>query len=320
MSPRALVTGAAGFVGQYVARRLLADGWEVTGASASPSPGDGTLSASERSAVRWHTVDLRGAGATGALLDAVRPDAIIHLAGIAHVVTAQEDPGLTYEVNIGICARLLAGVRTRRDGGSLDPVVLVVGSAEQYGRHDAADLPLRESAEQRPQTVYAATKAAQEVVALEAFRGAGVRVVCTRSFNHGGPGQAATFLIPSLARRIKALARDGTRALSLGNATPVRDWLHVDDVARAYVALLARGEPGTVYNVASGTGRDVAAIARRILALVGAEADLTTDPALVRAVDVPALVGDATRLQAATGWVPAKSFDDLLADVLDASP
>ena len=319
MSKRALVTGAAGFVGQYVARRLLADGWEVTGASNTAPSSGGVLSASERAAVRWESLDLRTTAAIEGVLDLARPDAVLHLAGIAHVVSAQEDPGLTVDVNVGICARLLAAVRARRAAGTLDPMVLVVGSAEQYGRHDAADLPLREEAEQRPHTVYAATKAAQEVLALEAHRGAGVRVVCTRSFNHSGPGQAPGFLLPSLARRIRAIQRSGG-ALALGNTASVRDWLHVDDVARAYVSLLAHGQAGTAYNVASGTGRDVASIARRLLELSGVASELKSDPALVREVDVPTLVGDPTRLRAATGWTPVKSFDDLLADVLDAAP
>lgn len=315
------MTGAAGFVGQYVARQLLADGWDVVGVSAAPSARNAdALSDGERASVRWITQDLRAPGCFDHVLDDARPDAILHLAGIAHVVSAQTDPGLAYDVNIGLCGRLLAAVRARRAVGALDPVVLVIGSAEQYGRHEASELPLREDAEQRPLTVYAATKAAQEVVALEAVRGAGVRVVCTRSFNHSGPGQADNFLIPSLAVRAKALRRSGGGSLPLGNTSSVRDWLHVADVARAYVALLSRGVPGTAYNVASGTGYDVETIARRVLALAGVEAELTTDPALVRAVDVPALVGDPSRLQLATGWSPAKSFDDLLENVLDAAP
>lgn len=319
MSRRALVTGAGGFVGQYVARRLLADGWAVTGASAAPAGDGGTLTASERAAVRWVTGDLRDDAVLLPLL-AEGPDAIVHLAGIAHVVSAQQAPSLAFEVNTGIGARMLAHLRPRRAAGIADPVILMVGSGEQYGRHDAADLPLQESAEQRPLTVYAATKAAQEVLALEAHRGAGLRVVCTRSFNHAGRGQAPGFLLPALAGRARALKAEGGRQMLMGNTTPVRDWLHVDDVAAAYVALLARGVPGTAYNVASGVGHDVATIARRVLALAGVEAELGTDPALVRAVDVPVLVGDPSRLQAATGWTPAKTLDDILSDVLDAAP
>jgi GDP-4-dehydro-6-deoxy-D-mannose reductase len=316
---RALVTGAGGFAGQYVARQLLADGWTVIGASAAPPAAGGALSPAEQGAVRWVIGDLRDDAVLLPLLDEA-PDAILHLAGIAHVVSAQQAPSLAFEVNTGIGARMLAHLRVRRAAGTADPVVLMVGSGEQYGRHDAAALPLREDAPQRPLTVYAATKAAQEVLALEAHRGGGLRVVCTRSFNHAGRGQAPGFLLSSLAERARALKATGGRALVLGNVTPVRDWLHVSDVARAYVALLAHGEPGTAYNVASGIGHDVATVARRVLALAGVDATLETDPALVRPVDVPALVGDPSRLQAATGWTPAKTLDDILSDVLDAAP
>lgn len=317
MTKHALVTGAAGFVGQHVARRLLRDGWTVTGASASAAV-PGILDAGELAAVRWETIDLRERGRFAPLLDAA-PDAIIHLAGIAHVVVAQGDPDAAYDVNIGIAGRLLAEVRTRREAGTLDPVVLVIGSGEQYGRHDASAMPLGEETPQRPETVYAATKAAQEIVALEAHRSAGVRVVCTRSFNHSGVGQHPEFLLPSLVRRVLALRQSGERRLRMGTTTSVRDYLHVDDVARAYVALLDRATPGVAYNVASGHGTDVATLARRICARVGVDVEPWTDPTLVRPVDVPVLVGDSTRLRTATGWVPARTLDDILDDLIHAA-
>ena len=312
------MTGAAGFVGQHVTQLLLADGWAVTGASAA-LPGGGALSPAERDAVDWRTLDLRDGDRIGPLLDAVRPDAIVHLAGIAHLVTAAGDPALTRAVNTGICERLLGELRPRRAAGDIDPVVLVVGSAEQYGPHDPAEMPLREEAEQRPVSVYAQAKAEQEALALAAHRDHGALVVCTRSFNHGGPGQHGDFLLPSLVRRVRALKAAGARELPLGNTAPVRDFLHVRDVARAYVALLGGGAGGTVYNVASGIGRDIGAIARSVCAAAGLDAELVTDAALVRPVEVPALVGDASRLRTATGWAPALSFDDLIADVMHAA-
>lgn len=318
MTKRALVTGAAGFVGQHVTQLLLNDGWSVTGVSAA-SPAGGVLRPEEVAAVAWHTLDLRDGTRIGPLLDDARPDAIVHLAGIAHVMTAEADPSLTRDVNVGICARLLAELRVRRAAGTIDPVVLVIGSAEQYGSHDPSEMPLREEAAQRPLTVYARTKAEQEEIARAAHRTEGARVVCTRSFNHSGPGQHQDFLLPSLVRRVRSLRAAGGGTLKLGNTAPVRDFLHVRDVARAYVALLGRGEAGAVYNVASGVGRDIAAIARAICVAAGLDADIATDPAFVRPVDVAALVGDATRLRSATGWAPTLSFDDLIADVMHAA-
>src|SRR5207249_4082271 len=82
------------------------------------------------------------------------------------------------------------------------------------------------------------------------------------------------------------------------------------------IALAERGAAGEVYNVASGIGTSVGELARRVLARAGLQAAVESDPALVRAADVPALVGDATKLRTATGWVPRRSLDDLLDDLI----
>lgn len=321
---RALVTGAAGFVGQWLVRELLAAGHEVTGLTpVDPSVAATLLSTDEQADVDWLMGDVRRTEDVRRALDVAPPDVVYHLAGVSSVTAANSDPGAATEVNVVGAARLLGEVRVRRRVGVLDPAVVIVGSGEQYGRHDKSELPLTEDAEQRPLTVYAATKAAQEVLALEAFRSEGVRVVATRSFNHSGPGQAPGYLLPSLVRRALALragaANGGERraALSLGNTSSVRDFLHVADVAAAYIALAARGRSGEIYNVSSGVGVSVKELAVQVLAATGVKAPLATDPALARPVDVPALVGDNTRLRDATGWAPTRTLRTLIDDLVE---
>ncbi|HYD51891.1 MAG TPA: GDP-mannose 4,6-dehydratase, partial [Gemmatimonadaceae bacterium] len=235
---------------------------------------------------------------------------------VSYVPDAAASSVEAYDVNVLGLARLLEALRPRRAAGALDPVVLCVGSGEQYGRHQDADLPLPETAEQRPLSVYAASKAAQEQVALQAFRAEGVRVVATRSFNHSGPGQSPRFLLPALAARVRDRPRGSSAPLLLGNTTPVRDFLHVADVAEAYCLLAERGEPGEAYNVASGEGIAVDALARRVLQRAGVTADISQDPSLVRPVDLPALVGSADKLRRVTGWRPRHTIDDLIDDLL----
>ncbi|HEU4642847.1 MAG TPA: NAD-dependent epimerase/dehydratase family protein [Gemmatimonadaceae bacterium] len=316
---RALVTGAAGFVGQWLCLELLREGWEVAGARLGDGIPDGALSAEARGAVRWVACDVTVAADLRGALDAARPDAVFHLAGIASVPQATADPGHAFDVNAGAAVRLLAEIAARRRAGTLDPTVLVVGSGEQYGRHDVAEQPLGEGAEQRPLNSYAASKAAQEVAALAACRADGVRVIVTRSFNHSGPGQSDRFVLPALVRRALALRDSGGSILALGNATPVRDFLHVADVARAYRLLAERGAVGEAYNVARGTGVDVATLAARVLALAGADARLQSDPALVRPVEVPVLVGSPAKLRAATGWTAEHSLDSIIEDLIRAT-
>lgn len=315
MTPRALVTGGAGFVGRWVARALLARGYAVTSLGLHGGEAGHVLTAEEGAAVEWRTADLRDGEAVRAALEAVRPDAILHLAAVSFVPAAAASSAAAYETNVIGLARLLEALRPLRAAGTCDPRVLVVGSGEQYGRHDPGELPLAETAEQRPLTVYAASKAAQEQVALQAHRGEGVHAIAARSFNHSGAGQHPNFLLPALVRRAGALPRSGG-ALVMGNLDPVRDFLHVADVAEAYCLLLERGAPGEAYNVCSGTGTSVRALAERVLQRTGTTADISQDPALVRAVDLPQLVGSPAKLAAATGWRPRRTLDDVIDDLI----
>jgi GDP-4-dehydro-6-deoxy-D-mannose reductase len=315
----ALVTGGAGFVGQWLCRALVARGWSVWATRVHGDFVPGAPPGDALAAVHWVDCDVTRVADLRAALDASAPEAIFHLAGISFVPAAGADPGAAVEVNVVGAARLVGEVRTRRRAGTLDPVVLVVGSGEQYGRHGDEEQPLPESAAQLPLTVYAASKAAQEVVALEAHRSDGVRVIAARSFNHSGPGQSDRFLVPALVARALRLRGERGAVLRVGNTTPVRDFLHVADVVDAYIRLAAQGVPGEAYNVASGRGTDVATLAARVLALAGCDAKLQIDPTLVRPVDVPVLVGDAAKLRAATGWAPEHTLDSIIEDLIRAT-
>lgn len=318
MTIRALVTGGRGFVAQWAVRAMLKRGWTVIAGGIGDETTPSVLTAEEREAVRWLTMDVTCQEEVGAVLDEARADFLLHLAAVSHVPDAHRNPGRAYDVNAVGTVRLLAEVRRQREDGIADPTVLVVGSAEQYGRHEMNEMPLHEDAEQRPLTLYAASKVAQEVAALQAFRSDGLRVVCTRSFNHSGVGHDTRFLLPSLVARAVQLPSSGG-TLWIGNGDTVRDFLHVRDVVEAYIALLERGAAGDAYNVSSGEGVTVRELARAVLRRVGVTADVTTDPALSRPVDVPVLVGNNAKLRRATGWVPTLSRDDILDDLIHAA-
>lgn len=318
MTTRALVTGGNGFVAQWAARAMLERGWSVMAAGIGDAPATPVLTAEERAAVQWRSMDVTRQDALAAAMDETAPDVVLHLAAVSHVPDALRNPGRAYEVNTVGTVRLLAEVRRHRLAGTADPVVLVVGSAEQYGRHELNEMPLHEDAEQKPLTLYAASKVAQEVAALQAFRSEGVRVVCTRSFNHSGVGHDARFLLPSLVARALRLTGAGD-TLAIGNGDTVRDFLHVRDVVDAYLALLERGAPGEAYNVCSGEGVSVRALAQAVLRRVGATAEVTTDPSFARPVDVPVLVGANAKLRRATGWTPRHTRDDIIDDLIHAA-
>jgi GDP-4-dehydro-6-deoxy-D-mannose reductase len=317
---KALVTGAGGFAGQWLCRELVRQGWTVTGSTIAGAPPEGILAPVDHALVRWRTDDLRSAAAVADAIDEAEPSAIFHLAGVAFVPAAGDDPHGAFEVNVGIAITLLDAVRRRRLAGTLDPVVVLVGSGEQYGRHDAASMPLPETAECRPRSFYAATKLAQETFGLAAYRADGVKVIATRSFNHSGRGQSPGFLLPALVARAATYRISPSGGISIGNTEVQRDFLHVEDVARAYRLLAEHGLPGEVYNVCSGQAVEVGALAREVLAAAGlTEVPLTIDPALQRPVDTPCLVGANDKLRADTGWTPSRTRADIIRDLLHAA-
>ena len=318
MSTRALVTGAQGFVAQWVLRAMLDRDWQVVAGGVGAPSAAPVLDDAARARIHWVPLDVTRQDEVAAAVDRAAPDVVVHLAAISHVPDALRNPGYAYEVNVVGTVRLLAEVRRHRLAGSADPVVLVVGSAEQYGRHELNAMPLDEAAEQRPLTLYAASKVAQEVAALQAFRSDGVRVVCTRSFSHSGVGHGAHFLLPGLVTRALALPAAGGR-LTIGNGDTVRDFLHVSDVVDAYLALLEHGRPGDAYNVCSGEGVSVRALAHAVLQRVGRSAEVVADASLARAVDVPVQVGSNRKLRRATGWAPRRGRDAIIDDLIHAA-
>jgi GDP-4-dehydro-6-deoxy-D-mannose reductase len=313
MSRRVLITGGAGFVGQWLARALLERGWRVHAGSQDGVPGTSVLSRRESDAVCWATIDVTSEASIRAALATADPEWIIHLAGIAFAPEANASPERAFEVNALGAMRLLGALP---DGSQAR--TLVVGSAEEYGAQDASAYPIAETATLRPLTPYAAAKAAQELIALQMQRSQGLHVVCTRSFNHSGVGHGDRYLLPTIVRRAQALPASGGM-LRIGNGSVIRDYLHVADVVAAYLLLLERGVSGEVYNVCSGTGTRVREIAECVLRRAGVSAAIQTDEALLRPIDVPILVGDNSKLRRATGWAPTRSIDDIIDDLIHAT-
>jgi GDP-4-dehydro-6-deoxy-D-mannose reductase len=314
---RALITGGGGFVGLWLARSLARRGTAVTLAGLGPAPVSTTVA---EGTADWVPLDVCNSVDVRAILADTRPHAVYHLAGLSFPPAAADAAAQTVAVNVGGAVNLLTAIASDRRRGvpDSDPVVLVVGSATQYGVQDSASRPITEDADQRPVNLYGASKAAQEVFARQLFRADGVRVICTRSFNHTGVGHGEQYLLPSLVRRVLELQAGGGRTLAIGNDN-VRDFLHVADVVDAYIALVARGTPGEVYNVSSGVGHRVSELARTVLLRVGLSADIVSEPTLARQSDTPTLVGSPAKLMAATGWAPRFTPLDIIDQLIHAA-
>jgi GDP-4-dehydro-6-deoxy-D-mannose reductase len=312
MSRRVLITGGSGFVGQWLSRVMLQQGWSVFAGTVEGPPSDGVLSQPQVNAVHWIPLDVTSDTDIARAVGKSAPEYVVHLAAIASPPEANASPVRAFEVNSLGAVRLLHALASAK---SANVRVLVIGSAEQYGAQDGV---ISETAPLCPLGTYASSKAAQEIIALQIFRSMRLQVICTRSFNHSGLGHGEHYLLPALVRRARTLPRAGG-TLQIGNGSPIRDYLHVADVVHAYVLLLEKGAPGEVYNVCSGVGISVRELAERVLSRLGITADISTDPALVRPMDLPRLVGDNRKLQRATSWKPERSIDDVIDDLIHAA-
>jgi GDP-4-dehydro-6-deoxy-D-mannose reductase len=291
---RALVTGATGFVGPHLLDHLREAGDEVL----VPGDASGAFDITDR--VTIHDA-----------FEAQRPEVVYHLAAWSDVGASWRDPTMCLRVNVEGTANVLDAARacgTRR--------VLVVGSSEEYGKIDPTRPRLREDDPLQPVTPYGASKVAASFLALQSWLGAGLETVRVRAFSHTGAGQSDRFVVPALAGRIVEAERGNAPSIPVGAREPVRDLSDVRDIVRAYRLLVERGEPGEVYNVCSGTGVSIGEIADRLVSRAGSDIAVNVDNALVRPVDVPRLVGDPSKLVAATGWSPRYPLDETLDAVI----
>jgi GDP-4-dehydro-6-deoxy-D-mannose reductase len=291
---KALITGAAGFVGRHLTAHLESHGDEVVGVDRETGP------------------DLLDAEGCRELLDRLRPDAVYHLGGFSDVGGSWNTPNDTFRVNAeGTLNVLQACV-----GAGVQRVV-AVSSADVYGRVTLGELPITEDNPLRPVSPYAASKIAADYLALQAHLGYGLEVMRVRAFNHLGTGQTNRFVAPALAERIALNELEGGEEVPVGNMTPRRDFTDVRDVVRAYRLLIEHGDPGEAYNVCSGHDIAISELADRLVAKAARPMRLEGDPSLQRPVDVPVLRGDYTKLNKATGWEPEIGLDQTLTDLLE---
>ncbi|MDG1876565.1 MAG: GDP-mannose 4,6-dehydratase [Acidimicrobiales bacterium] len=287
---RALVTGADGFVGLHLVGHLTAEGDQVVPSSCDVTNRDAIVAEFARA-------------------DA---DVVYHLAGQADVGGSWQNPVETIRVNVEgtlnvLDAARLAGCRR----------VVAITSADVYGRITDADLPVRETHDLQPVSPYAASKAAAEMVCLQAGLAHGLEVVRVRAFNHLGPGQSDRFVASAIASRIAACEREGSTVVQVGTLDARRDFTDVRDVVRAYRLLMISGRAGEVYNVCSGTDRSVREVTDILVNLSTTDITLETDPALVRPVDLRVLRGDNTKISGCTDWSPTIPIEQTLEDLLE---
>ncbi|MBN2184954.1 MAG: GDP-mannose 4,6-dehydratase [Candidatus Krumholzibacteriota bacterium] len=308
---RAMVTGANGFVGRYLLGELSEAGYDLLAVDLSSSADVDPCEFPPDTVYR--RCDLRDAVHLNELLEEWEPGNIFHLAARSSAARSFHDPAGTFQANLIGTLNLLEA--ERRIG--LGAKMMLTGSSEEYGVRTPGEMPLSEESPIEPVSPYAASKAAQNLLAMQYFRTFGSNLTMTRSFGHTGPGQTDTFVLPSFARQCALIsAGEKDPVISAGNLDVERDFLDVRDVVRAYRLLMEKGRAGQVYNVCSGSGLVLKDALERIASAAGVEVEIRTDPDLLRPVDIPVMIGNNQKLREDTGWIPEISADRMLDDLV----
>ncbi|HEX6796082.1 MAG TPA: GDP-mannose 4,6-dehydratase [Ktedonobacterales bacterium] len=324
MPERILITGATGFVGGWLAEAcqraypqaaLFGLGHPLATGDHQPSALSPARAPAPAMPLTHIEADITDAGQVRAAIAQARPDLIFHLAGQASVAASWADPARTLAVNAGGAVRLFEVLRAE---GLLATRVVLAGSGEQYGNVAEQENPIGEETPFRPATPYAVSKAAQDLYGYQYGAAWHLPVLRARSFNAFGPRGGSAFVIGDFARQIARLeAGAGEPVLWVGNLAARRDFLPVQDVVAAYLALAERGRPGEAYNIGSGHGHSIEEVLRALVGLARVEIAVRPDPARFRPVDVPLLVADTTKLRRETGWQPGYDFARALEETLE---
>jgi len=310
---KVLVTGVTGFAGSHLVDYILAEkpGTEITGIQRWRSRTENIEHFADK--IRLVECDLRDASSVRDVLDEERPDWIFHLAAQSFVPTSWTAPTESLVTNIIGQLNIFEAVKKL----GIKPRIQLACSSEEYGLVLENELPIKETNPLRPLSPYAVSKVGQDMLGYQYWMSFRIPVVRTRGFNHEGPRRGPVFVCSDFAKQIADIEK-GRRppVVRVGNLTARRDFTDVRDVVRAYWLALEKGEPGEVYNIASGRAWTIREMLDLLLSLSKSKIKVEEDPARMRPSDVPVLLGDSSKFRDRTGWSPSIPFEKTIADLL----
>lgn len=287
---KALVTGIGGFVGPYLSEYLTSNKYEVYGTYYNEINEDCNVEST--------FVDMTDLEQVEDVISKINPDIIFHLAGQSSAAISWKNPQSTFNANVIGTINLLESVRMYCP----ETRVVLIGSSEEYGIVFDYENPIDENQELRAVNPYSVSKITQENLAKVYIKGYELDIVLTRSFNHTGPRQSTTFVLPEFVSRIVEMkSRNTNHSLLVGNLDAERDFSHIYDVVSAYEVIGRNGKTGEVYNVGSGESYKISELLDYILNKVEFEVEINLDQSRMRPSENPRIVCDNSKLRS-LGW------------------
>jgi GDP-4-dehydro-6-deoxy-D-mannose reductase len=308
--PCILLTGGGGFVGRYLAPAL---------AKRFPAHRRVILCLEDSAGLPlgWQreVADITDEAAAGKAISQHKPSIVVHLAAQSSAGQSAHAAEATWRVNFGGSFALACAVARHAPDG----VFLFASSSEVYGANFLRG-PVTEETPPAPLNAYASSKLAAELMLRDVLPPS-TKLIIARAFNHTGPGQDERFVLPSFAAQIARIEAGLCEPrLRVGNLSAERDFMHVADVAEAYVRLLERADGlprHSVFNVTSGQTYKLEDLLGTLRGLARKPFEIEHDPERMRASDIPCAKGDPALLKDATGWAPLLQVEELLQELLE---
>ncbi len=309
---RAYIRGIAGFAGSYLAQELLEAGYKVSG---SLLENESRKNIEDLEAdLDLVSLDILNLGNCQAVLHKMKPDVIFHLAAIASVGRSFDQESLTLAVNFQGTLNMLESARQLRRLDSF----LFVSSADCYGLFTPQNKTLTEDQPLAPISPYGIAKAAAEQATLYYHRQHSLPAKVARSFNHSGPRQSDSFVIPDFARQIALIEHRLRKPLMrVGDLSAKRDFSDVRDIIKGYRLITEKAAPGEIFQLCSGKAVSIASILKKLLSLSENNIKVETDPKRLRKADLPVLRGSNSKAKRLLRFENRYSLRDTLKDTLD---
>ncbi len=305
---KALIIGAAGFVGGYLADYLREK--QKMEVAVTKLPQEEFRGISDR----VYNLNILSKEEIVSLLFEARPDYIFHLAAQSSVGMAWKNPSLTIDINIKGSVNVMDAVRELY----YKPRILLIGSGEEYGHIEKGETPIREENRLRPGNIYAATKVCQNMIGNIYAQAYDMEVMMVRAFNHIGPTQLPIFVVSDFCRQVAEIEKEiRDPVMYVGNLNARRDFTDVRDVVEAYGLLVEHGKSGETYNVGRGEAVSIREILDMIITLSNKDIKIEIDKNKLRPVDVPIIEADISKISSLTGWKPKIPLKQTIEETLN---
>ncbi len=301
---RVLIFGAGGFVGSYLCKEFLNNGYKVSGTD----KGEGSALPSE---VDFYRTDLMQANEVEKLIGQIQPDIIVNLAAISSVGASWNMPQTTMAINVIGALNIMEAARKSEK----KPRILFVGSSEEYV---ISENPLDENTQLNANNPYGISKVTQEQFAKLYREQYGLKIYCVRPFNHTGIGQRDSFVLPSFCKQVAEIDKSGKDGkIQVGNLKVKRDFSHVKDVVRAYRMIVESDNCNQIYNVGSGNAYSLEDMLTYIIGLSNQHIEIEVDQNRIRPTDQLVICCDRSLIGKELGWEPQYNVYDALKEMYE---